>query len=95
MSSLEVLTLESFELWSTKALKSFLALRHKPTEGSFKELASRQVGKFISKDVNIYIFLCLNLDNKFTVDFLMLKCHFCMKYFSLTLNKVGLLTLYA
>ena len=43
MSSLEVLTLESFELWSTKALKSFLALRHKSTEGSFKELASRQV----------------------------------------------------
>ena len=43
MSSLEVLTLESFELWSTKARKSFLALRHKSTEGSFKELASRQV----------------------------------------------------
>ena len=43
MSSLEVLTLESFELWSTKALKSFLALRRKSTEGGFKELASRQV----------------------------------------------------
>ena len=35
------MTLKEFELWSTMALKSFLAVRQISAEGSFKELASR------------------------------------------------------
>ena len=35
------LDLEDFKLWSVHALKKFLSLRKKPTEGSFEELVSR------------------------------------------------------
>ena len=35
------LGLEDFKLWSVHALKKFLSLRKKPTEGSFEELVSQ------------------------------------------------------
>ena len=35
------LTLDDFKLWSSRALKVFLALRGKPTSGSFDTLAAR------------------------------------------------------
>ena len=40
MSALEKLDLDFFETWSTKALKTYLAVRNKSIDGSFKELAS-------------------------------------------------------
>ena len=41
MSVLELMTFDSFKIWSAAALKSFLALRNKSTEGSYEELVSR------------------------------------------------------
>ncbi|MGH0135654.1 UNVERIFIED_CONTAM: hypothetical protein FKN15_044673 [Acipenser sinensis] len=35
------MTLESFNMWSAAALKAFLSLRKKSTEGKFNELAAR------------------------------------------------------
>ena len=37
----EKLTLEDFQLWSTDALKAFLRVRKKKTNGSFDELVAR------------------------------------------------------
>lgn len=41
MSLLEEMTLETFKLWKTNALKSFLSARKKSVDGTFDELASR------------------------------------------------------
>ena len=41
MSALEKLDLDFFETWSRNALKTYLAVRNKSTDGSLKELASR------------------------------------------------------
>eukprot|EP00112_Aurelia_sp_Birch-Aquarium-sp1_P007300 Seg1795.2 transcript_id=Seg1795.2/GoldUCD/mRNA.D3Y31 product="hypothetical protein" protein_id=Seg1795.2/GoldUCD/D3Y31 len=35
------MTHENFKLWSANAIKKFLSLRKKPTDGSFEELVSR------------------------------------------------------
>ena len=37
----EQISLESFKLWSTNALKSFLRVRKKNNEGTFEELVAR------------------------------------------------------
>ena len=41
MCGLEQISLESFKLWSTNALKSFLRVRKKNNEGTFEELVAR------------------------------------------------------
>ena len=41
MSVSEQMTLSSFKIWNTNALKAFLAARKKSVDGTFDELASR------------------------------------------------------
>ena len=40
-ADLDKMSLHEFKMWSTAALKSFLAVRKRSVEGSFDELASR------------------------------------------------------
>ena len=42
------LTIEDFKLWSTKALKTFLAIRKKPVSGSFDTLVARLPKSFLN-----------------------------------------------
>ena len=42
-SDLDKMSLEKFKLWNELALKSYLAVRKKSTEGTFDELACRSV----------------------------------------------------
>ena len=39
--NLDEMSLERFQIWSANALKSFLRVREKQTEGSHDELAAR------------------------------------------------------
>lgn len=39
--NLDEMTLSAFRLWSAAALKVFLSVRKRSTEGSFEELAAR------------------------------------------------------
>jgi hypothetical protein len=39
------LTLQQFRLWSTNALKAYLRIRSKTTDGDFEELVARYAAK--------------------------------------------------